>query len=364
LDRLPAVVTIGRVNEGKRHTVATLGMTMPGAVTPGAERLYQLLVQHGGSATLGDLAGGGRGSGRHTEEEVDLLVSLHLVSREPETDVVSVLNPRLALAACIGQRAAEISRLHGESEDVRAGIEGLQEAYDTLGEDNRLRDVERSTDLRLVRSLLSHAAQNCVSEVLTAQPEALEESTLADSRPRDLALLQRGVRIRTIYPHTVLSSPTVQRHFSMMQAAGSEIRTASGIIDRVVVFDRETVFLADHRDGGRGAVIVREPAVVEYLYQSLEQTWQLAKPFVYTRVGYGDAIDDVKSAILRLMVAGAKDEVVAKRMNMSTRACRRHIAEILAELGAESRFQAGVLAARHGRIEASWVDGDQREAAV
>ncbi|MFI6347334.1 LuxR C-terminal-related transcriptional regulator [Streptomyces sp. NPDC050560] len=343
-------------------------------VTPGAERLYQFLVQNGGSAPRSSLTGKewatpadpadsadpAECADSPIDEDIGTLVSLHLVRLDPETGVVSVLNPRLALAASLGRRALEISRLHSESEQIRAGVEGLQEAFDSLGgADSALREVERSTDLQLVRSLLSHAAQNCVSEVLTAQPEALQESTLADSRPRDLALLQRGVRMRTIYPHTVLSSPTVQRHFSIMQTAGSEIRTASGIIERVVIFDREVAFLADRRDGAGGAVIIREPSVVEYLYQSLEQTWRLATPFVYTGVGYGETIDDIKSAILRLMAAGVKDEVVAKRMNMSTRACRRHISEILTELGAHSRFQAGVLAAGRG-----WTDGGRQDAAV
>ncbi|MFE7331401.1 LuxR C-terminal-related transcriptional regulator [Streptomyces sp. NPDC057565] len=342
-------------------------MTMPHAVTASAERLYRLLVESGGSAPRDTLLGGESsvGADTFTEADIDILVALHLVIVESGTGVVSVLNPRLAVTVSVAQRAAEISRLHTESEQVRAGIEGLQEAYDSLGGlGDQAQAVERSNDLQLVRSLLSHAAQNCVSEVLTAQPEALQESAMADSRPRDLALLQRGVRMRTIYPHTVLSSPGVQRHFSIMQAAGSEIRTASGIIERVVIFDREVAFLADRRDRGGGAVIIREPAVVEYLYQSLEQTWRLATPFVYTRVGYGETIDDIKAGILRLMAAGAKDEVVAKRMNMSTRTCRRHISEILAELGADSRFQAGMLAARLGWIDTSWTEGARQDTAV
>ncbi|MGW1553995.1 LuxR C-terminal-related transcriptional regulator [Streptomyces sp. NPDC002346] len=340
---------------------------MSHSVTATAERLYRLLVESGGSVSRDVLLDGGSPAGADTfsEADIDALVSLHLVSVEPGTGLVSVLNPRLALTASVAQRAAEISRLHAESEQVREGIESLQEVYDSLGGfGDQPQAVERTSDLQVIRSLLSDAGQNCVSEVLTAQPEALQESAVADSRPRDLALLQRGVRMRTIYPHTVLSSPAVQRHFSIMQAAGSEIRTASGIIERVVIFDRKVAFLADRTDPGGGAVIIREPAVVEYLYQSLEQTWRLATPFVYTRVGYGETIDDIKAGILRLMAAGAKDEVVAKRMNMSTRTCRRHISEILAELGADSRFQAGMLAGRLGWIDTSWTEGGRQDIAV
>ncbi|KOG32387.1 hypothetical protein ADK34_09305 [Streptomyces viridochromogenes] len=49
-----------------------------------------------------------------------------------------------------------------------------------------------------------------------------------------------------------------------------------------------------------------------------------------------------------LLAQGAKDEVIARRLGMSLRTCRRHIAELLEELGAESRFQGGALAERAG----------------
>ncbi len=49
-----------------------------------------------------------------------------------------------------------------------------------------------------------------------------------------------------------------------------------------------------------------------------------------------------------MLAEGAKDEVIARRLGVSLRTCRRHIAEILETLQADSRFQAGVLAERAG----------------
>lgn len=46
------------------------------------------------------------------------------------------------------------------------------------------------------------------------------------------------------------------------------------------------------------------------------------------------------------MTKGYKDEMVARRLGMSVRTCRRHIAEITEQLEATSRFQAGYNAAR------------------
>lgn len=322
-------------------------------LTQEARALYVTLLEHGGSARRGELTAPEAGAAYEgpTTDSVDTLIALHLVQWNKETDVLAVVNPQVAAAAVGAVRAEEIRRLHITSEQARSSIEDLQGVFDsTCG--NSLKEVliESVTDLRLVRSLLSHAASCCVKEVLTTQPDALAESFLDDSRSRDLALLERGVRVRTVYPHTVLSHPAVQQYFKVMQEAGSEIRTAPGITERLVIFDREVAFLGDSRTSEQGAVVIREPAVVDYLYRSLEQTWRLAKPFVYTRVGYGQTVDDIKSSIVQFMAAGAKDEVVARRMNMSIRTCRRHIAELVSELGAESRFQAGALAAAQGLI--------------
>ena len=52
--------------------------------------------------------------------------------------------------------------------------------------------------------------------------------------------------------------------------------------------------------------------------------------------------------LLRQLAAGAKDEQIARTLGVSLRTVRRRIADLMTELGADSRFQAGVEAARRG----------------
>ena len=52
--------------------------------------------------------------------------------------------------------------------------------------------------------------------------------------------------------------------------------------------------------------------------------------------------------LLDQLAHGAKDEQIARTLGISLRTVRRRVAAILAELGVESRFQAGVEAARRG----------------
>ena len=54
--------------------------------------------------------------------------------------------------------------------------------------------------------------------------------------------------------------------------------------------------------------------------------------------------------LLGQLAGGAKDEQIARALGLSVRTVRRRVAELLVELGAESRFQAGVEAVRRGWI--------------
>ena len=48
------------------------------------------------------------------------------------------------------------------------------------------------------------------------------------------------------------------------------------------------------------------------------------------------------------LAAGAKDEQIARTLGISLRTVRRRVADLLIELGVDTRFQAGVEAVRRG----------------
>ncbi|WP_147129121.1 LuxR C-terminal-related transcriptional regulator [Nocardia ninae] len=56
--------------------------------------------------------------------------------------------------------------------------------------------------------------------------------------------------------------------------------------------------------------------------------------------------------MLRALSTGSRDEVVARTMNVSVRTMRRRFAEIMDDLQAHTRFQAGFMVARAG-----WLPG-------
>jgi DNA-binding CsgD family transcriptional regulator len=59
-------------------------------------------------------------------------------------------------------------------------------------------------------------------------------------------------------------------------------------------------------------------------------------------------LDDRERQLLGLLATGLTDGSVAARLGVSERTVRRSMATIMARLGARSRFQAGLIAARLG----------------
>ncbi|MEU4221706.1 helix-turn-helix transcriptional regulator [Actinoplanes sp. NPDC026623] len=59
-------------------------------------------------------------------------------------------------------------------------------------------------------------------------------------------------------------------------------------------------------------------------------------------------LDEREAMLLALLADGLTDESVAIRLGISERTVRRTMASIMLRLGARSRFQAGLIAARLG----------------
>lgn len=206
--------------------------------------------------------------------------------------------------------------------------------------------------LEEVRAALNHVSAQCTTEILTTQPggnrvpEVLEEALA-----RDTEMLSRGVRMRTLYHHTARFNGPSQAYVARASALGAEYRTAHELFGRLIVFDRRVAFIPERGDAW-GAVVIREPSVVDYLCEVFERAWSQAEPFSDAATdGFELVAKDIDRTIVRLLAVGLKDETIARRIGMSLRTARKHIADIMETLGAESRFQAGALAARQGLLD-------------
>lgn len=177
--------------------------------------------------------------------------------------------------------------------------------------------------------------------------EALEAAL-----PLDLAALERGVRVRTMFQHSARTDPRTAEYADTLTQRGGHLRSAGTFPTRMIVYDEEAVLLPlHHTQTGAGAVIVRDRAVVTVFCAVFERHWQDGTDFGLLEQPDEGGPGELDLAVLRLLAAGKKDEVVARQIGMSLRSTRRLVAALMVRLGADSRFQAGARAVARG-----WID--------
>ncbi|GAA4712449.1 helix-turn-helix transcriptional regulator [Phytohabitans rumicis] len=94
-------------------------------------------------------------------------------------------------------------------------------------------------------------------------------------------------------------------------------------------------------DGPPAVVLVRDPALLAALSALFELYWERAVP-VSVRA---------EADVLPLLVAGLTDQEIAAKLGWSHRTVRRRVRDLMARLGAQTRFQAGYAAVRRGWLE-------------
>lgn len=272
------------------------------------------------------------------------LLSLHLLRRlpGPRGQVVPVV-PEAAAASLVSPLEASLRRQLADIERLRGELTMLSPLYARGQRRQRSSEpLSQVLELDTVIGLIADAAARCQDEVLTCQPGGgRSPSLLEQAFARDYAMLQRGVRMRTLYQHTARHHAPTQEYVRRITDAGAQVRTLSELFGRMIAFDGEVVFVP-HREARDGAVVVRDPSTVSYLCSVFDHAWSLAEPYSPARPD-DSSLDEIKQAIVRLLSEGMKDEMIARRLGMSLRTCRKHIAEIMEGLGATSRFQAGFL---------------------
>lgn len=298
-------------------------------------------------------------SARTLDAELAKLLELRLVSRGEGS--WSAMDPR----AAAGELLDAVDReLRHSQKVVEAGLQRTRAVRRTLAdlrplfdEGRRRRDRGRGVEVLEGRAAVDTALLSAVyearDEVLTVRPGPSSESgegTPTEASVRhDLAALGRGLKLRGLYQHSARASLVLRSHAGRVTELGGEIRTVRELHGDITVCDSEVAFLPDAGSPG-DTVVVRDAAVVRQLRGLFEAMWQTASPVCAEELGYGGTIDEVHRAVAQLLAEGLKDESAARRLGVSVRSFRRHVAGLSTSLRATSRFQTGAAAARAGLL--------------
>ncbi len=127
-------------------------------------------------------------------------------------------------------------------------------------------------------------------------------------------------------------------------------RVLEGVALRMAIADRSAVWL----DLGLGdpltaVIAARRSSLADGLVVAFDALWAEADAPGYIKVT-AIAEPTLPLEILRKLATGTKDHLIARELGISQRSLSRRLRELMDVLGASSRFQAGVEAARRGWV--------------
>ncbi|MEW2514604.1 helix-turn-helix transcriptional regulator [Streptomyces sp. NPDC046870] len=270
--------------------------------------------------------------------------------------------PRASLGALLARRRAELAR-------AEALVERLHETYEEVSAPRTAHLVEALEHEEEVSARYAQLLKGSSVEVLhLAKPPYV---TGQHAAARDLGVAD-GVRMRSVYETDGFTDAVSLETALRGTAEGGQLRLASRLPVKLVVFDRAAALLPVRGDRpAAGSVVVHSPALVEALVALFESVWERAEPVSLATRREGpppvpaprpeDPVPDSGAPavrpdrrtreILHLMATGMKDDTIARVLKVSRRTVQKHVSEAGVLLGARTRFQIALLAAERGWLE-------------
>lgn len=290
--------------------------------------------------------------------ELDHLAGLTLV--EPGDGRLQhylALPPDQAVEVLIAREEERLLARQREVDATRTSIGELVDSFVAsrrkVGDDGL---VEQLDGFRVVRSRLYQLTSAATRHAASMVPgEAFSQRATEASLRLDTSLLQRGISLRTIVSEVSLATPHWDAYLRRTVALGAQVRAHPAPPMLAVVIDNSSAVIPRGLDLTAGAMVVHGAALTAPVAALFDEVWHASTPLA---VEPGELPGDPHLSearirqVVSLLAQGQKDEAIARRMGVSVRTVRRLVSEAVEALHAQSRFQAGVLAAHRG-----WVPG-------
>ncbi|MCS5732357.1 helix-turn-helix domain-containing protein [Herbiconiux daphne] len=354
-----------------------------------SERIY-LFIVHRGATSTGDVAERFELERPQALSRLEVLRDLGLLSRGLSDDAhYSPVDPRYSLSAMTDRLSDQITR-------IRERIPTLGDQFDKIvapGTDTPETRIVSDTDA--VANWYVRLQHQATREFLIFDRPPYVTSRL---EPLEAVVLDRGVSWRAVYTAGSFEPEGSWEEANRLASQGEQARIVPALPVKLAIADRATALVSLSLDGVRSdAVVTESQPLISALTDLFEFYWARGRPMPASRdqaehpasaagaqsatttptataaaaaMATGTAAGTSpmatptgspaelpwraatreEKAILALIATGMKDESIARQLGMSPRSLRRRSHELMVELGATNRFQAGAEAARRGWV--------------
>lgn len=292
------------------------------------------------------------GGGEFADADLNRLVTLGLANWGAGGAARPVPPPRAVDALIEGRLRALRDELEGEVAR-RAVLESLfQERRSAppsprAGSGDGGQMITQLHGIDAVRETIDELTFFARSEDLTTEPSGvMSPESIAVSRPINMRLLRRGVRMRTILGAAVMQDEASLAYMRELVGHGAEVRVSHQPIERVIIVDRTAALTPiDPVHTPKGALLVREPGLVSTLVTLYERMWEASEDLPGENT---ELPSDIERKVLALLKTADKDETAARHLGVSIRTYRKHLAALMRRLGAANRVEAALIAHEKG----------------
>ncbi|MGK5742998.1 helix-turn-helix domain-containing protein [Micromonospora sp. URMC 103] len=265
---------------------------------------------------------------------------VHIGDGEPPT--YTAVDPNVALDAPLRAYAERLAA----ARDHLHRLAGIHRAHATLTDPNAVLEVVSGRTAVLKRFACLQRAARTEIRCLDKPPYLDVSSTTS----LGVEPLRRGARARTIYERSSLEQPGALRGLEQLVAAGQQARVLPTLPIKLYLADDRYGMVVRHTAGADvSAVLLGTSALLDGMGHLFEGLWRSALPLrpaaaAAPAANHRPVVEHRR--LVALLLSGLTDEAIARQLGVGYRTVQRHIAALMATLGARTRFQAGVQAAR------------------
>jgi DNA-binding CsgD family transcriptional regulator len=164
----------------------------------------------------------------------------------------------------------------------------------------------------------------------------------------------RGILYRVVYDRTAVEIPGRMADIWRSIQRGERARVSGRVPMKMVLCDDTLALIPVTTEGyaADAAYVVHPSSLLDAVSELFEAVWDRAVPL--NRPGDerlpDGSLPPEDADLIGLLAAGATDESIARAQGWSVRTVHRHVHRLMTLVGAQTRFQIGLEAARRGWV--------------
>jgi len=294
-----------------------------------------------GTASVADLAAK---CGLTIEQAMSVVAELKssgiLSQSRTDQNAVRALSPQLALARRAQALAKSLVTDAQEFEMIARAIET----------DGNAPQPEILTNIDVITSRISDILSAATTSVDSLLPTLPKSDTLELAYSDDIALAERKIELRAIYPEAARFDKGISDYLKSLKAQNAEIRTNLNTPIRLIIIDNQIVYLQTRNQKNPPyAMLTKHSLLVDSFSALFETVWEQSRVFNIHQAD--DDISQKELSVLRSLLTKTTDDAIARDLSMSPREVTRQVSGLYRRTGTSTRFALAVEAVRRGWLE-------------